>query len=82
MVKRKPNIDDPVFQAGYRAGHEDATKNILTYLQKRYEDRQVVRGSTLGRAILEVAAAMAVWIKAGADIEKIKPVEESTLNGN
>lgn len=63
MTKRKPAADDPVFTAGLKEGRRQAVAEVLTYLQNRYMDRAVVRGSSLGIAILQVAADLSKHIK-------------------
>lgn len=65
MSKRsiKRDKDYPIYQAGLREGRREMQALILTYLENRYMDRSVVRGSTLGKAILEVAADLGKYLR-------------------
>lgn len=66
--KRSMPLDEfEIFQRGYTEGIMEGRRQmvteVLTYLQDRYMDRTNVRGSTLGMAILEVAADVSAHVK-------------------
>jgi hypothetical protein len=59
----KSDPDYPIFEAGVEEGKRLAKKQALDFLQEKYMDEDVMRGSVEGRAILQVTRELSEALK-------------------
>lgn len=68
-TQRKPLEGDPdfaIYQLGIKEGMKEQQIRVLTYLQERYMDREIDRGSPKAVAILEIAGDLGKFLIHGS----------------
>lgn len=63
MTNNSEKVLKETFAAGVRKGEQNMRAKALTFLEQKYKDPDVLRGSERGEAILELAKELSEALK-------------------